>query len=90
MLSLVNELPENLVILSPKKKYHFAKLYPNFLEIYHKLLKVGIEFDLLYAPGMWEALLDQTDEEVLYIHSGGVTGNKTMLSRYLDKNHILT
>ncbi len=87
MLSLVKELPKNLVILEPKKKYHFAKLYPNFLEIYHKLLDAGIEFDLLYAPGMWEALLDQTNEEVLYIHSGGVSGNKTMLDRYLNKHH---
>lgn len=82
MLSLVDKLPENLVILKPKKKYHFAKLYPNFFEIYKRLLDSGIEFDLLYAPGMWEALLEQTDEEILYIHSGGVSGNKTMLERY--------
>jgi len=85
MHSLVEELPENLVILEPRKKYHFAKLYPNFLELYNRLLKKGIEFDLLYAPGMFEALLDQTDEEILYIHSGGVSGNKTMLSRYENK-----
>ena len=82
MLSLVDELPKNLVILKPKKKYHFAKLYPNFLDIYNKVLDAKIEFDLLYAPGMWEALLEHTKEEVLYIHSGGVTGNKSMLARY--------
>ncbi len=85
MLALVDELPTNLIILEPKKKYHFAKLYPNFLDIYKKLLKEGIEFDLLYAPSMLEALLDQTDEEILYIHSGGVSGNKTMLERYQMK-----
>ncbi|WP_373069478.1 1-aminocyclopropane-1-carboxylate deaminase [Sulfurimonas sp.] len=83
MSALVDHLPDNLIILEPKKKYHFAKLYPSFLEIYKKLLNAGIEFDLLYAPGMWEALLEQTDEEVLYIHSGGVSGNKTMLERYM-------
>jgi 1-aminocyclopropane-1-carboxylate deaminase/D-cysteine desulfhydrase-like pyridoxal-dependent ACC family enzyme len=88
MLSLVDKLPENLVILKPKKKYHFAKLYPNFLDIYKKVLDAGIEFDLLYSPSMWEALIEQTDEDVLYIHSGGVTGNKSMLSRYLNKNHV--
>ena len=89
MLSLVDELPKNLVILKPKKKYHFAKLYPNFLDLYNRLLDAGIEFDLLYAPGMWEVLLEQTEENVLYIHSGGTTGNKTMLDRYLDKYHTL-
>ncbi|MCW8838511.1 MAG: 1-aminocyclopropane-1-carboxylate deaminase [Thiovulaceae bacterium] len=88
MLSLVDKLPENLVILKPKKKYHFAKLYPNFLDIYKKVLDAGIEFDLLYSPSMWEALIEQTDEDVLYIHSGGVTGNKSMLSRYLNKNYV--
>jgi 1-aminocyclopropane-1-carboxylate deaminase/D-cysteine desulfhydrase-like pyridoxal-dependent ACC family enzyme len=82
MLALVDMLPENLIILEPKKKYHFAKLYPNFFDIYKKIFNEGIEFDLLYAPSMWEALLDQTSEEILYIHSGGVSGNKTMLERY--------
>lgn len=82
MLSLVDEIPKNLVILKPKKKYHFAKLYPNFLDTYNKLLDAKIEFDLLYAPAMWESLLEQTKEEVLYIHSGGTTGNKSMLERY--------
>ena len=85
MLSLVSELPKNLVILKPKKKYHFAKLYKNFYEIYLKTLKAGIEFDLLYAPGMWETLLEQTDEKILYIHSGGVSGVETMKERYIKK-----
>jgi 1-aminocyclopropane-1-carboxylate deaminase/D-cysteine desulfhydrase-like pyridoxal-dependent ACC family enzyme len=83
MLSLVDALPKNLIILKPKRKYHFAKLYNNFFDMYKKLLKTKVEFDLLYAPAMWEALLEQTDEEILYIHSGGVYGNKSMLERYL-------
>ena len=81
MLSLSN-IPDNLVILQPTKKYHFAKPYPEFLNIYKKLLKAGVEFDLLYSPSMWLALLEQTKEEVLYIHSGGVSGNESMLERY--------
>ena len=81
-MSTLSDIPENLVILEPAKKYHFAKPYPEYLEIYKKMLASGIEFDLLYAPGMWKSLLEQTDEEVLYIHSGGVTGNATMLERY--------
>ena len=87
MLSLVKELPKNLVILKPKKKYHFAKLYENFYKIYKKTFEAGIEFDLLYAPSMWESLLEQTDEKVLYIHSGGVTGNSSMLHRYAKKSY---
>ncbi|MBC8237413.1 MAG: 1-aminocyclopropane-1-carboxylate deaminase [Helicobacteraceae bacterium] len=79
-------IPENLIILESDKKYHFAKPYPEFLEIYKQLLDVGIEFDLLYAPLMWKALLEQVDENVLYIHSGGVSGNISMLKRYEKKS----
>lgn len=81
-MSALHEIPDNLIILKPEKKYHFAKPYPEFLKIYKKLLACGIEFDLLYAPGMWKALLEQTNEDILYIHSGGVTGNESMLKRY--------
>ncbi len=85
-MQTLHKLPDNLVILEPLKKYHFAKPYPEFLLIYKKLLASGIEFDLLYAPSMWETLLAQTDEEILYIHSGGVSGNESMLERYLALN----
>ena len=81
-MSALGEIPENLIILQPKKKYHFAKPYQEFYEIYKKLKQSGIEFDLLYAPAMWQALLEQTDEEIVYVHSGGVSGNDSMLERY--------
>jgi len=84
-MSALHKIPDNLIILEPTKKYHFAKPYPEFLHVQQKLLKAGIEFDLLYAPGMWKALLEQTEEEVMYIHSGGVTGNESMLERYKKK-----
>jgi len=84
-MSSLHVIPENLVILEPKMKYHFAKPYPEFLEIYKKLLTCGVEFDLLYAPNMWKTLLEKTDEEILYIHSGGVSGNESMLKRYEKK-----
>jgi len=79
------KIPNNLIILEAKKKYHFAKLYPEFLEMYDKTKEAGIEFDLLYAPAMWMALLEQTQESILYIHSGGVCGNESMLQRYSQK-----
>lgn len=87
-MSALHEIPKNLFILEPSKKYHFAKPYAEFYEIYQKTLAAGVEFDLLYAPSMWKCLLEQTDEEVLYIHSGGVTGNASMLARYKKKFNL--
>jgi 1-aminocyclopropane-1-carboxylate deaminase/D-cysteine desulfhydrase-like pyridoxal-dependent ACC family enzyme len=87
MQALAN-IPDNLVILQPNKKYHFAKPYKEFIEIYEKLLLGGIAFDLLYAPSMWQELLAQTDEKILYIHSGGVSGNESMLKRYSQKFNL--
>lgn len=84
-MSALHPIPENLIILEPKKKYHFAKLYLEFLEIYAKLLESGVEFDLLYAPSLWLSLLEEKKEKVLYVHSGGVSGNESMLERYRAK-----
>ena len=81
-MSALGKIPQNLHILEPKKKYHFAKPYREFYTIYKKLLEGGIEFDLLYAPGMWQSLLETTSEPLCYIHSGGVSGNSSMLERY--------
>jgi 1-aminocyclopropane-1-carboxylate deaminase/D-cysteine desulfhydrase-like pyridoxal-dependent ACC family enzyme len=83
------KIPKNLIILEPKKKFHFAKPYPEFLEIYKKTKDSGVEFDLLYAPAMWLALLEQTEENVLYIHSGGVSGNESMLKKYKKRTWLI-
>ncbi len=88
-MQALHPIPENLIVLENKKKYHFAKIYAEHFNIYKKLLDAGIEFDLLYAPLMWQALLQQTEEKVLYIHSGGVSGNESMLLRYAKKGFIL-
>lgn len=82
------ELPSNLIILEPNRKYHFAKPYKEFLEIWQKLLAAKVEFDLIYAPSMWMTLLEHTKEDVLYVHSGGVSGNESMLERYKQKGFI--
>ncbi|WP_457750293.1 pyridoxal-phosphate dependent enzyme [Sulfurimonas sp.] len=87
-MNALARIPDNLIILEPKKKYHFAKPYAEFYNIYQRLHVTGIAFDLLYAPGMWQALLEQTDEKIMYIHSGGVSGNKSMLARYKKKGII--
>ena len=87
-MSALETVPDNLIILESEKKYHFAKPYKEFIEIYEKLKKSGIEFDLVYAPKLWKMILEQTDEEILYIHSGGTTGNASMLDRYRYKKLV--
>jgi len=84
-MEALSAIPKNLIILEPSKKYHFAKPYREFYEIHKNLFESGVEFDLLYAPAMWLALQEQTQESILYIHSGGVSGNKSMKERYFKK-----
>lgn len=84
-ISALGPTPENLIILESQKKYHFAKPYPDFIEIYRELLSAGIEFDLLYGAKMWQVLLEHLkgiNGEILYVHSGGILGNPSMLNRY--------
>ena len=88
-MNALSSLPPNLVILKSEKKYAFGKPYREFWQIYRKLKEqTGIEFDLLYAPLMWKMLLEQTNEKILYIHSGGVMGNESMIERYRRKKLI--
>ena len=84
-MQAVGKVPQNLTILEGSQKYHFAKPYREFYFLQQKLLRKGVEFDLLYAPKMWKMLLEQTEEKVLYIHSGGVSGNISMQERYVRK-----
>jgi 1-aminocyclopropane-1-carboxylate deaminase/D-cysteine desulfhydrase-like pyridoxal-dependent ACC family enzyme len=88
-MSSLSKIPSNLCFLEPEKKYHFAKPYLEFLDIYKKTKDAGIEFDLLYAPSMWLNLLNKTKEKILYVHSGGVSGNESMLKRYSQKGFSL-
>jgi len=84
-------LPKNLHILQTEKQYRFGKTYSEYLVLYQTLLKQGIEIDLLYAPKMFIALsetLKNVEGEVLYVHSGGIKGNSSMLERYRHKGLI--
>ena len=80
-------LPKNLMILESGKKHHFAKPYAELYETYRELQEAGMEFDLIYGAKMWHELLKALpdDAPVLYIHSGGLIGNETMLERYRYK-----
>ena len=90
----LGEMPDNLRILDNSKTYHFAKPYPEFLAIYQELKTAGIEFDLIYASKMWLTLLQHIDNiegSILYVHSGGLSGNASMLARYrYSENNVLT
>ena len=74
------------IILEPKKKYHFGKLYKESYHIWLKLKEeMGIEFDLLYDPVGWMTMMENSEifsSPLLYIHQGGLIGNESMLMRY--------
>lgn len=80
-------------ILKAEKKYHFGKLYKEFYETYKDTLEqTKIEFDLLYDPlgfitlfSYLESFKDEEKPTIIYIHQGGILGNKSMLERYKRK-----
>lgn len=84
-------------ILEKSKKYHFGKLYKElYLKHLELLEQTNIEFDLLYDSLGWIVFenyinnFEQRQEYTfLYIHQGGVLGNKTMLDRYRYKFTII-
>ncbi len=66
-------------------KHPFAKPHPQFLKIWESLKGSGIEFDLVYAPKMWLELktaYGRLPKPVVYVHSGGVSGNVSQLRQY--------
>ncbi len=84
-MSQLGKIPDNLHMMETRKSYRFGHLYQEYLEIQQGLHQSGIQFDLLYAPKTWLALgenLEKLDGEILYVHSGGISGNETMLERY--------
>ena len=87
-MSALQKVPDNLIILESEKKYHFTKPYKEFIDLHVRLQESGIEFYLVYAPKLWKVLLEKTDEKILYIHSGGTTGNKSMMERYRYKGLV--
>ena len=76
-------------ILQMEKKYHFGKLYKEFYQIHKKLkMQTDIEFDLLYDSLGWLCVskyLSDEENNILYIHQGGLLGNISMMQRYKYK-----
>ncbi|AXP08797.1 1-aminocyclopropane-1-carboxylate deaminase/D-cysteine desulfhydrase [Campylobacter hepaticus] len=80
----------NLEFLQSVKKYHFAKPYKEFYQLYIDLkYELGIEFDLLYdILALNIVLKKEWKNPLLYIHQGGLLGNLSMLQRYRFKKLI--
>jgi 1-aminocyclopropane-1-carboxylate deaminase len=70
------------------KKFIFGKPYIEFLNTYRLFKECNFEVDLLYATKTlytvlehWHQLSHQF-EHLMYIHTGGLTGNSSQLERY--------
>jgi len=78
-------MPANLKMLQSDKKYHFSKPCPVLLASYQMLRSAGIEFALIFGALMWHTLLEHIDRfegPILYVLSGCLIGNETILARY--------
>ncbi len=77
-------------ILKSTSKTIFSEPTKLHYEIWKKLEKTNIKFDLVYAPKSWEQILNSWENEpnywencnIMYIHSGGANGNESQLDRY--------
>ena len=80
-------------ILETKQKYHYGKLYVEFYVLWQRLKdEMGVEFDLVYDPVGWAALLDHLphlEGTPIYVHQGGILGNSSMEERYKRKKTII-
>ncbi|WP_201352810.1 pyridoxal-phosphate dependent enzyme [Hydrogenimonas urashimensis] len=78
-------------VLDRRGKWPFAKPNRAYYAIWQRLGKAGVEFDLIYAPKTWLELLDAYEnltQPILYIHSGGVSGNVSQLENYRHKGML--
>jgi 1-aminocyclopropane-1-carboxylate deaminase/D-cysteine desulfhydrase-like pyridoxal-dependent ACC family enzyme len=71
-------------IVDGQQKARFGQPDPTHLALWQELHdSTGIEFDLLYDPPGWNALLKLDHPgDAIYLHCGGTEGNPSMLSRY--------
>ncbi len=89
---LDNDKKNYPIILETGKKYTFGKPYKEFYTIWKEISEENnIEFELLYDPKTLIALAEHNKKikgDIMYIHSGGVIGNESMLLRYKYKKMI--
>ncbi|MBR9727056.1 1-aminocyclopropane-1-carboxylate deaminase/D-cysteine desulfhydrase [Shewanella intestini] len=93
--SLETNTDDHPHIINNGKKYHFGKLDLSCYRMWQHVCQQGIEFDMLYDPVGFLVLQHYLRQKksatheinwpLLYIHQGGLKGNKTMLARYKRK-----
>ena len=84
----LERVPKNLEILSTKRRYHFAKPHRELFDIYLTCKEAGLEIDLIYAAPTFKAIQESINSfkgDILYVHTGGLLGNVSMLKRYAHK-----
>ncbi|MFW6307198.1 MAG: 1-aminocyclopropane-1-carboxylate deaminase [Campylobacterales bacterium] len=73
-------------IIETEDKILFGNPHPKLYQIYKECLDAGVEFDLLYDSKTLLALKEKLEyfvgRDIVFIHSGGVYGNESMLPRY--------
>jgi 1-aminocyclopropane-1-carboxylate deaminase len=82
-------------VIRPRIRSTFADIRAEKLAMWRELERAGegrIHFDLVYGPPAWEELwlaLDegrlQRDCDIVFLHTGGLEGNKSMLNRFTFK-----
>ncbi|RHY98224.1 hypothetical protein DYB37_002352 [Aphanomyces astaci] len=85
--------PSPLRVLEPRKRVAFGTLWRPLMDVHAEVLKdTGVEIDLVYGCLAWDTMLHalhllQSFEgrEVVYVHSGGLSGNASQLERYRNK-----
>jgi 1-aminocyclopropane-1-carboxylate deaminase/D-cysteine desulfhydrase-like pyridoxal-dependent ACC family enzyme len=92
MIECDNNISNYPTIIKTKQKFHFGKLYKEHIELYKELIDTtDIEFDLLYDPVGFRALIDNSNilpKDIIYIHCGGIIGNTSMIDRYNHKYKV--
>ncbi len=79
-------------ILEITEKIRFGIPHRRLLEKYLELQKIGLEIDLLYDAKLFLALDENigvlSSKPLVFIHSGGISGNESMLQRYKEKKFL--
>ncbi|PAF53316.1 hypothetical protein BKH42_06785 [Helicobacter sp. 13S00482-2] len=85
----ISKLPN---ILGLQTKIPFGKPDIRLWKIYEEWLELGIEFDLIYDCLGWMCVKENLsifkNKEIIFIHSGGLSGNPTQIQRYKNKGLI--
>mmetsp|Transcript_12904 Transcript_12904/g.20558 ORF Transcript_12904/g.20558 Transcript_12904/m.20558 type:complete len:427 (+) Transcript_12904:35-1315(+) len=85
------------VVIEGTEKLNFGEPNADLLEIWRELEDAGLFVDLLYAPRAWQVMFENWDnmehpvlgrKKILYVHSGGLEGVSTQLTRYKHKGLI--